>query len=206
MAQYESWSTPVLEKLLEGLVQRANLALDEALSLETEADSIRGELFRRKRDETPSVKPALTASAPPAAAPAPAAVHVPSEPEKSSQEPPHEVPASRPEGIEVTSCPAREERPHDFQELRDSPEIYVEACVSCNLKRWFRKAETRPIWTYGDPPAAPRARVMLEEEELAVGEEFVPTDGNVPREITGPQELRPRVVGGRRILADKDVD
>lgn len=98
----------------------------------------------------------------------------------------------------IGPCPKRDERPHDFQPMRERDGIYIEKCVSCNMNRWVQVDAPHPRrFNYGPPPPPPRARIMGPDEELAPGEEFERTDTDVPRIISTPQPVGKRMVNGR---------
>lgn len=98
----------------------------------------------------------------------------------------------------IGGCPKRDDKPHDFQPMRERDGIYIEKCVSCNMPRWVHVDAPHPRrFNYGPPPPPPRVRIMGPDEELAPGEEFERTDTDVPRIISTPQPTGKRMVNGR---------
>lgn len=94
---------------------------------------------------------------------------------------------------------------HDWERIRNGPEVILDACRRCPQRRWVEITEEGGTlsWNYGSPPPPKqRARVMQEDEELDPEEEWVDADGNVPRNITGRQRGPTRITDGRRVEVD----
>jgi len=96
---------------------------------------------------------------------------------------------------------------HDWERIREGPEVILDACRLCPLKRWVEipegEAASDLTWSYGSPPPPKqRARIMKEDEELEADEVWRDTDGNVPQNITRPQQKITRITDGRKVIAD----
>jgi len=96
---------------------------------------------------------------------------------------------------------------HDWERIREGLEVILDACRLCPLRRFVEipegEADGEITWSYGSPPPPKQhARIMKEDEELEAGEEWMDTDGNVPQNITRPQQKITRITDGRKVIAD----